>query len=447
MTAQHSALPLDERSRDALAAEGLRYALVDGQDAALFDAWLQADQRGFHAEALTEEQLAEHREGLAFARSIGVWDPSSADPATPVGTVGSWRSSLSLGAGHEGASAGASIEGWAISAVTVAPTHRRRGIARALLEGELRAASNAGIPLAMLTVSEATIYGRWGFGPATWAADYSVDTRALQWTGPRPTGRVHQVSPASLRALAPQLAERAHRRESGEVPGWEHYWQRMLGLTAGSTRASKLRAARYDDEQGNPQGFALYSLAADPDDYTAHTVSLDYLCAANDDAHAELWRFVLELDLVATVRAPLRPVDEPVQWMVSNPRAVRTSARSEHLWLRILDLPASLTARRYAHADTVLLRVDDRQGFAHGDWMLTTSPDGAATVTPADADPAPEAAVVRLGVDVLGTLLLGGAPVESLRAAARLVEERPGSAARLDALFRTTRAPHLSIWF
>ena len=130
MTAQHSALPLDERSRDALAAEGLRYALVDGQDAALFDAWLQADQRGFHAEALTEEQLAEHREGLAFARSIGVWDPSSADPATPVGTVGSWRSSLSLGAGHEGASAGASIEGWAISAVTVAPTHRRRGIAR-----------------------------------------------------------------------------------------------------------------------------------------------------------------------------------------------------------------------------------------------------------------------------------------------------------------------------
>ena len=151
--------------------------------------------------------------------------------------------------------------------------------------------------------------------------------------------------------------------------------------------------------------------------------------------------------LVATVTALLRPVDEPVQWMVSNPRAVRTSARSEHLWLRILDLPASLTARRYAHADTVLLRVDDPLGYAHGDWMLTTSPDGAATVTPADADPAPEAAVVRLGVDVLGTLLLGGAPVESLRAAARLVEERPGSAARLDALFRTTRAPHLSIWF
>lgn len=443
MTARHSALPLDERSREALAAEGLRYALVDGEDAAQVDAWLQADQRGFHAETLTEEQLAEHRAGLAFARSIGVWDPSSADPATPVATVGSWRSTVSLGAVSEGAS----IEGWAISAVTVAPTHRRRGIARALLEGELRAAASAGLPLAMLTVSEATIYGRWGFGPATWAADYSVDTRALQWTGPRPSGRVHQVAPASLRALAPQLAQRAHRRQTGEVPGWEHYWQRMLGLTAGSTRASKLRAVRYDDEQGAPQGFALYSLAADPDDFTAHTLTLDYLCAASDDAHAALWRFVLELDLVATVRASLRPVDEPVPWMVSNPRAVRTSARSEHLWLRILDVPASLTARRYAHADTVLLRVDDRQGFAHGDWMLATSPDGTATVTPADADPAPEAAVVRLGVDVLGTLLLGGAPVESLRAAARLVEERPGSAARLDALFRTTRSPHLSIWF
>ena len=55
---------------------------------------------------------------------------------------------------------------WAISMVTVAATHRRRGIARGLLEGELRAAASAGVPMAGLTVTEATIYGRYGFGPA-----------------------------------------------------------------------------------------------------------------------------------------------------------------------------------------------------------------------------------------------------------------------------------------
>jgi len=439
MPDSHNDLPLDEVSRTALEAEGLRYAVVDTSDAEAHDRWLQADHRGFHFDALTSEQLGEYREALADTRSIGVWDATTAEPEHPIATVGSWRSTVSLGDGR-------SLDGWAISAVSVAATHRRRGIARALLEGELRAAHAAGIPLAMLTVSEATIYGRWGFGPSAYTADYRIDTRALHVTAPVTDGRVHRVTAAALRVNAPDLAARAHARIAGEVPARELLWNRMFALSARTaSHAPKLRAARYDDADGVPQGFVLYLVAEDESDFAAHTLTVEYLCAATDDAYVALWRYVLDQDLVSTVVANLRPVDEALPWLVSNPRAVQTTARREHLWLRVLDVPAALMARRYAAADAVVLRVTDPLGFAEGQWMLETDSHGQATVTPAGA--AAEAAEVDLDAASLGALLLGGSHAEALRIAGRLTERSPGSATRLDAMLRQPRAPYLSTWF
>ena len=440
MTDRSNALPLDGTSRTTLAAEGLRYAIVDTDDAAQYERWLQADQRGFHFDALTAEQLTEYREALAGTRSIGVWDASTAEPEHPIATVGSWRSTVSLGDGRQ-------LEGWAISAVSVAATHRRRGIARGLLEGELRAAHAAGLPFAMLTVSEATIYSRWGFGPAAYTADYRIDTRGLRVTAPLPSGRVHRVSVAALRPLAQGIATRAHARGAGEVLGLDHHWDRMFALSARTaSHAPKLRAARYDNADGEPQGFALYSVAEHPDDFAAHTLSVEYLIAASDDAYVALWHYVLGHDLVSTVIANLRPVDEALPWLVSNSRAVQTVARREHLWMRILDVPAALSARRFASADSVVLRVTDALGFAAGTWMLATDSDGTATVTPHVGEPH-GAAVIDLEVEALGSLLLGGTPVDALRLGGLLAEGSPGSAARLDAVLRAPRAPHLSTWF
>lgn len=440
MTDADNALPLDENSRAALSAEGLRYALLDTTDAAAHDRWLQAAYRGLHFAAFTPDELADYRAGFDDARSIGVWDETGADALTPVATVASWRSPLSLGDAR-------SVEAWAISLVHVAATHRRRGVARALLEGELRAAHAAGIPLAMLTVSEATIYGRWGFGPAAYCADYRIATKGLRVTAPMPSGRVHRVDASALRPLAPAIAARAHERVGGEVPSDALHWDRAFALAARTaSRAPHLRAARYDDASGEPQGFVLYSVAEHPDDFSAHTLTVEHLCAATDDALVALWRYVLDHDLVSTVQAALRPVDEPLPWMVSNQRAVQTVARREHLWLRVLDVPAALSARRYAAADSVLLRVADPMAFAEGDWMLTTTPDGEATVT-AHAGESDGAAVIELGVEALSALLLGGTPVEALRVAGRLAEGAPGSADRLAAVLRPARAPHLSTWF
>jgi len=451
MTDPANALPLDETSRSALAAQGLDYAVVPtGEEAvegspevAAHERWLQAYHRGFHFEGLSPEQLVEYRAALAAPRTVGVWDASTAEPEHPVATVASWRSPLSMGEGRE-------LEGWAISLVSVAATHRRRGIANALLEGELRAAHAAGIPMAMLTVSEATIYGRWGFGPATSVAELRVDTRGLRFATAAPAGRVHRVSTPALRPIAPELARRAAEQRGGDVPQRPLHWDRLLGLsTRTAARANALRAVRYDDADGTPQGFAVYSLTGNPRDFADHTLAVEYLCAATDDALAALWRYLLDQDLVTTVTAPMRPIDDPLPWMLTNPRAVATAARTDHLWLRILDVPAALTARRYAAAATLLLRVSDPLGFAAGAWMLTTGPDGTATVA-ADPDEhggGEHAAVVDLGVAELSSLLLGGVSADTLRAAGRLTEGTPGAAQRLDAVLRVPRAPFLSYWF
>ena len=266
------------------------------------------------------------------------------DAATPVATVSSWPTPLTL-------PGDTSVSGWAISSVTVAPTHQRRGIARALLEAELRTADSLGVPLAILTVSEATIYSRFGFAPTTMTADLEIDTRRASWTGPTASGRVQFISLEQLNEVGRDVAERARRGVPGEIELDDHLWGRLIGLLGDEKGESKnLRAVIYHDAAGQPQGFALYRLEGDPADFSSHTATVEHLRTVTDDAYAGLWRYLLELPLVSTVSAPLRSVDEPLVWQVSDPRAVRAVRRRDHLWARILDVTAALEARALRRA-------------------------------------------------------------------------------------------------
>ena len=431
MSTDNAPLPLDATARDQLAADGLRLDRLDISDRDAFAAWFRAESRGFLGPALTEERI-DQRHGYLDPTDVltGVWDSAAADPATPVGTIESWVADLTL-------PGGTSLPAWAISGVTVAPTHRRRGIARALMEMELRDAARAGVPLAILTVSESTIYGRFGFAPAALARDLVIDTRRARWTGPEAHGRVHFVTAEQVQVDGYEIVERVRLA----TPGQMHYsgvlWDRQLGFMIGDDNAKNLRFVRYDDTDGTPQGFAVYSVTEDEVDFTRHTLALHALVAATDDAYAGLWRFLLEMDLISTIKADLRPVDEPLRWMISDFRAMRTT-EIDHLWTRVLDVPAALGARTYASAGRLVLAVDDPLGFAAGTWALDVDESGKATVTPADGTPD-----VQLSVAALSALHLGGTSAHAL-AAAGMVR---GDAARIDTMFHSPVAPYLSIWF
>lgn len=422
-------LPIDSTARTRLADQGLSCRRVDaaGDD---FGGYLDALNRGFLDPESTPEQVEAAREGMLQRRLVGVYDGPS---QRPVGTIVTWQTPLTVSPGH-------SLEMWAISGVTVAATHRRRGIAREMVTGELRTAADAGLAIAGLTVSEATIYGRFGFGPAVYSTGWTIDTLRTQWVGPVPGGRLDAIDRPALREDLADLHERIRDREPGQIAGWPTLWTRMAGLAPGQSDGGKVRGVRYTDEEGVTRGVVAYSVEAAAEDFTRHTLHVHRLIADGVDAYAALWRFAVEHDLVATVRADLLAGEEPLRWMLSDQRQLATTVDGHH-WLRVLDVPAALMARRYRVPLTMVLETIDPLSLAAGTWLVELGPDGSCEVTPTTAEPQ-----VQMPIAALGSILLGGVPASTL-VGAGLITAEPDLVGRLDLAFAPEASPRLSLWY
>src|SRR5690606_29344773 len=229
----------------------------------------------------------------------------------------------------------------------------------------------------VLTVSEATIYSRFGFGPAAMPADLSIDMQRVRWIAPTSSGRVECISPDLLRQVGHAHMLRARQRSPGENEMQQYKWDQVLGLAGDREAGKSLRAIRYDDGEGTPQGFAIYRVNDTGAHDSAQVLDVQYLVSATDDAARGLWRHLLQMDLIGTVTAKLRSVDEPVGWLLSDSRAVRKEER-DHLWARILDVKAALEARHYAAAGRIALDVRDELGIAEGRVLLDIDDDGTA---------------------------------------------------------------------
>lgn len=434
-TTAHENAPIDQRSATAVASRGLEMRVVATEDAAAADAWLGVVRRGFLDGEPTPEQLDASRERLAYRRRTGVYDPSAPMPDAPVATLASWVAELSVPGGR-------GIPSCAISSVTVSPTHRRRGLARAMVEAELRTAAGLGLPMAMLTVSESTLYGRYGFGTAAAGVSITIDVKRATWTGPTPGGRVDFISRDRLRELGPALHDRVRLATPGEIEIPAAHWDAFAGTRPDAKDPGVKRAIQYADAEGEVRGVALYSVRAGDDDFTKSTVSLEYLLAETSDAYAALWRFFVELDLVGTVEASEQAADEPVLWMISDQRAATVTAR-DHQYLRILDVPAALEARSYGAPGVLALEVADPLGISGGRFVLTVGDDLRGVVE--ETAGIPEGAVrVALGTTELSAAYLGGVSIATLEIAGRATSTDAVTASRI---LGWHRAPRLSFWY
>lgn len=429
---------VDEASRRALAQRGLTYRTVPAAEPA-FDGWIQAVARGFQDGERSAEQIAGARGRNSDRRLTGVFDESGPMPEVAVGTVASWASELTV--------PGGTIPAGAISAVTVAQTHRRRGIARALLEGEVRTVAAAGLPVAMLTVTESTLYGRYGFASAASAAILDIDTRRVRWSGPTPEGRLDFVERTVARDVVATLHERTRRRTPGDIALPPGHGDRFTGTDPDAKDGGDIRCVQYRDAAGEVRGILTYTLAPHERDIVKGTAKVTILIAETDDAYAALWRFLLELDLVAHVHAELCSVDEPVLWMIGDRRAASVTV-FDHQYLRIVDVPAALRARTYGAAGRVVLRVSDPLEIAAGDYLLTVDDHGAATVSAAtDADDAGRTAgaeTLELSVVELAAVYLGGVSPETLGRAGRVRGTDLAAASRM---FASTVVPRVGLWY
>ena len=429
MTETYLTQPIDEESARAVSDAGLRLSLVDTTDDAAFDEWLRADHRGFLGGRPGDDALAESRDYHRDLRTTAVYDDRIPAAASPVGTANSWIAPLTV-------PGGAAVGSWAISNVTVAPTHRRRGVARALLGAELRTAHALGVPIAILTVSESVIYGRWGFGPATFVSEWRVDTKRARWAGPATIGTLSFTEPDAYRETGRSVIRKVMASRAGEIDQTPYHADRLIGPLKGNDQADKYRLVRYDSPAGEPEGFVSY-VVKDTDDFVRHTIDVNYLAAATDEALTALWRYLLELDLVAEVHIATRGVDEPLPHLVSDIRGARVVGEQDHLWVRILDVPAALSARRYENDGDIVLEVGDDMGFAGGRFRMRVS-GGEATIETTTASPD-----ATLPVSSLGSVYLGHDSARHLALAGKLC----GDADALDRLFRTAVPPRLSTWF
>jgi predicted acetyltransferase len=417
-----------------LQANGLRYDRVDTSDAEQFDTWLQAVWRGFNGNRREPDMLTYTREKSAHHRVLGIWDDSGADPHTPIATVSTWIADLTVPGRR-------TVPAWAISTVTVAPSHRRRGAARNLLEAELRTAAKCGVPVAMLTVSEATIYGRYGFAPSTIEATWRIDTTRTHWAGPMPAGRLQLVpNDVVMNGGGWELFDSVRLDTPGQIYIDGSYWERLFGAF-GSDERDRVRVVRYDDESGVPKGFASY-LVKSGSDGAGDQVHVKYLVATTDDAYAALWRYLIEIDLTDAVVADQRPTEEPVVWQLSNFRAAVKSNERDHLWTRILDVRVALGARSYATAGRIVIDVSDDLGFAAGRFALEVDADGVGVATATSDSPD-----LALGVAELSAVYLGGVSLAVLQRAGRIDELRSGAVSIADSMFRSDTVPWLGSWF
>jgi predicted acetyltransferase len=431
--------PIDAAAKKNLAEQGLRFALLTSSDKT-FEPWYQAMTRGFYGAIAEADQLPSRAEGMSNRRISGLYDDAAADPAIPVATASSWIADLTIPGQR-------TLPAWAISTITVSPTHRRRGVARNLMEAELRTAAKLGVAAAILTASEATIYERFGFDPAAMRADYTIDTTRARWTGPIPDGTVHFVSTDVARDQGGHdIVKRALPQTPGQMYFDGYLWNRLFGMP-GRANPLELRVVRYDDADGTPQGLAIYKVE-DEAPHKSHTVHIEYLTTATDDAYAALWRYFLELDLVGTVKAELRSVDEPVRWQISDSRAASEDRVGDHLWLRILDVKTTLETRHYNAPGTFIFELDDPLGFAEGCWLLSIDESGRGVVTRLDdGDGFGDNHHLTMNVRELAGIYLGGTSVSTLVKAGRIIQKTPGAAVAVDAAFRSTVTPWLSTWF
>ncbi|MFT4233973.1 MAG: GNAT family N-acetyltransferase [Microbacterium sp.] len=419
-------VPADETSRERLAVQTLDYRVTSADEA---DDWTRADARGFNSPVPTADELRFARGVFAERRNIGVYEGAG---EMPIATVCSWVTPMTVPGGE--------LDMWAISSVTVASTHRRRGIARALLEGELRAAAAADVPVAGLTVTEATIYGRYGFASAIPVARMKIDAQRAGWAGPSAPGRIAYVSREDAVDLLGELHERTRTARAGQIAGWRSRWVQHSGLAAGQEKGASVRAVQYTDEQGQLQGALTYSLRERTSGFR-FDLAIHQLIAASDEALVALWGFALNHDLVDQITADLRPVDDPLPWLVTNRRGVEMTPH-DHGWLRILNVPEALTGRRYSAPLDLVLQVDDPLDFAAGLWCFAVDDEGTASVTEV-SNTAPD---VRCDVNALSAIYAGGYPAAPLAAAGRM-QASPETVTALTRAFATDAAPTLSIWY
>ncbi|MEE1755581.1 GNAT family N-acetyltransferase [Streptomyces sp. SP18CS02] len=391
--------------------------------------WLRALRTGFlRPPVVSDEEVAQRLPHTDLARTQGAFDEGRC-----VATFRSFAQELTT-------VGGAPLAASAVSNVTVSPTHRRRGLLSRMMDADLAAAKERGDAVSTLIAAEYPIYGRFGYGPAAWTTEWTVDVRRAaldpRRSGPDDGGRIDLVDAPEIRGTGPGLHERLRAARHGVVGRDQRGWDVHTGVDPlpGQPWREPFYAV-YRSAEGQPEGYVAYTCDETWEDgkQPLNTATVRDLVAVTPAAERALWLFLCSVDWVMLVKSGHRAPDDLLPLLLPDPRAARVTTHADMLWVRVLDVVRTLEARTYGGEGTLVLELHDTAGLAGGRFRLDASPEGAVC--------APTTASPDLTMDIaeLGTLCLGDESVVRLAELGRIEEGRQGAAATADTLLRASR--------
>ena len=379
-----------------------------------FVQWLRAEARAYgnrldHA----PEVLRPH---FDLDRSIAVFDQGNI-----VGGAHSHRVEMSL-PGSSAVIAG-------VANIAVQPTHRRRGVMTRMMHHQIKDIHERGEPIAALFASESIIYGRFGYGIGSLREQWMIDRQYNAYARPYESrGRIVFVDPVDITAELPEVFRRSTKDRPGVFQRSPHQWEwDSQAPEHKQGGAGGLFYVAYEDD-GRVDGYATYRTSGT-------TLVVNELMAATKEANTALWRFCFEVDRISCTEALRRPVDDPLPCMLADPRRLQRSTR-DGLWVRLIDVAASLMLRRYMQSDRLVLEVrDELCPWNDVRFELETSAEGA-TCRASRSSPDLVIPVAHLASAYMGAVSF------STLAGAGLVDERtPGALLRADRMFAVQYQP------
>lgn len=332
-----------------------------------FDQWSAAVDEAFGRDVDTEE-LRHRRAVLELDRTLAALDGPDV-----VATASALSRDLTV--------PGAVLPAAYVTKVAVLPTHHRQGLLGRMMRRQLDDVHQRGEPVAALEASESGIYRRYGYGSAAERVRFRIERSFTSLASePRVHGRLRRVSREEALKVWPDVYDRVGRQQPGALARSAAWW-RHRQLPEPRRGPGEQSAGRYVvyEERGQAEGYLQYGVSARWEaGLPAGELTVDELLATGRPAHAALWRYAFGVDLVTGISGAGRPVDEPLLWMLADPRRLHRT-QADGLWLRVVDVPVALAGRRYALGGRIVLGVRDTFcPWNDGRFLLEGGPDGAA---------------------------------------------------------------------
>ena len=316
----------------------------------------------------------------------------------------------------------------AVASVSVQATHRRKGINKSIMKYQLEDIHSRQEPLAVLQASESIIYGRYGYGMASFESNLEIEkTRSAYAIDHASEGQPYFIEESEAREIFPQIYAKAIENRVGMVRRRENWWEfrfREPGLKGGDPKSWFVKYQK----NGETDGYLRYTI-------NEAELNIIELIASSHEAYSSLWRLCLDMDLVDTIKAEHRPADEELKWMLADPRRL-VEHSSDRYWVRLVDVKKALSQRSYSVDGSLTLEVKDSFLPWNQEVVELRSESGESSCATSNKNPD-----IVLSAGDLGAVYLGGINFSTLLASGRIEEITKGSVSKANLMFSTERKP------